>query len=85
MAIEKLATTVKVKIEKAEATAVNTALMLESGIPAELQDKGVFRIQLGLQCVMYYPGATKWMHRGKMYHGSPVDLKKWLIEKGLLP
>lgn len=58
---------------------INTKKLLALGIGAKLQSKNVYRIELAeREVVMYYLSSNSWQHRGKVYRGTPEQLKSWL-------
>ena len=68
------------KKEQRDTRAVNNSeRLLALGINAHEQSKNVFRIEFGeREVAMYYPSSDKWQHRGKVYRGTPEQLKSWL-------
>lgn len=58
---------------------INAKKLLALGIDAKLQSKNVYRIEFAeREVVVYYPSSNSWQHRGKVYRGTPEQLKSWL-------
>ena len=61
---------------------INAKKLLALGIGAKLQSKNVYRIEFAeREVVMYYLSSNSWQHRGKVYRGTPEQLKTWLEAK----
>lgn len=59
--------------------AINEKKLMALGIDAKMQSKNVYRIEFAeREVVMYYPSSNSWQHRGKVYRGTPEQLKSWL-------
>lgn len=59
--------------------AINAKKLTALGIDAKLQSKNVYRIEFAeREVVMYYLSSNSWQHRGKVYRGTPEQLKSWL-------
>ena len=59
--------------------AINEKKLMALGIDAKLQSKNVYRIEFTeREVVMYYLSSNSWQHRGKVYRGTPEQLKSWL-------
>ena len=58
---------------------INAKKLLALGIDAKLQSKNVYRIEFAeREVAVYYPSSNSWQHRGKVYRGTPEQLKSWL-------
>jgi hypothetical protein len=55
-----------------------------SGLGFKIQSEGVYRLETERGAVMYYPGSSKWQHKGKILTGDPVAFRDWLTRSGLL-
>lgn len=62
--------------------AINAKKLTALGIDAKLQSKNVYRIKFAEREVMYYLSSNSWQHRGKVYRGTPEQLKSWLKRRG---
>ena len=59
--------------------AINEKKLMALGIDAKLQSKNVYRIEFAeREVVMYYLSSNSWQHRGRVYRGTPEQLKSWL-------
>ena len=63
--------------------AINAKKLTALGIDAKMQSKNVYRIEFAeREVVMYYLSSNSWQHRGKVYRGTPEQLKSWLKMRG---
>ena len=63
--------------------AINAKKLTALGIDAKMQSKNVYRIEFAeREVVMYYLSSNSWQHRGKVYRGTPEQLKSWLKRRG---
>ena len=62
---------------------INEKKLMALGIDAKMQSKNVYRIEFAeREVVMYYLSSNSWQHRGKVYRGTPEQLKNWLKMRG---
>ena len=63
--------------------AINAKKLTALGIDAKMKSKNVYRIEFAKrEVVMYYLSSNSWQHRGRVYRGTPEQLKSWLKRRG---